>query len=199
MAEQPARFMRGDYELVGSPVAPLNLEIGPETAQELHDHVAQNFFPEVMTLAGDNETVVREFNETRDVTKMAVSFGRNPYYSPDLGVGGFFGIRLTHQEDESWKLRAMKSRYHHDGTPNRIMVRYMIDVMGGQLMQAKRIVQVIRTRSDEVFAQLLAEGDIAEPVKPEFKMFERPLTADDCGDLKERIAMGLRRKQTIGR
>ncbi|HEY1063849.1 MAG TPA: hypothetical protein VGE30_00965 [Candidatus Saccharimonadales bacterium] len=199
MPGRQERMMRGDYELIGNPVAPLNLEISQEAAQDMHDYVARDFLPGVMHASPDNEVVVRELTETSDVTKMATSFGRNSYYSPDLDVGGFFGLRLTHTADESWKLRAMKSRYHHDGTPNRIMVRYLIDVMGGRLMQAKRVVQIIRTHSDDVFAKLLSEGDLDEPIKPQFKMYERPLNPQDCDALKERIATGLRRKQAIGR
>ena len=199
MPERREPIMRGDYELVGSPVAPLHLEIDITTADELRGFVANEVFPTVMHAASDREVVVPRLSEDQDVTKMATSFGRNPYYSPDLSIGGFFGLRLTHGADESWKLRTMKSRYRHDGTQNRIMVRYMIDVLGGQLMQAKRVVQIIRSRPDEVFAQLLMTDDEVEPLKPDYKMYERPMNSQDCDKLRERIVTGLNRKQVVGR
>lgn len=175
--------MRDDYVLVGKELAPFQVELSYEPACELRDFIAQDYFPTLGTRAR-----VPHLDDESDKTMAAKSFGPHPDFGMDLDVAVYAGASLKHEMDNSWKLRLLTSRYKLDGTRNKVAARYYVDVIGGQVIQAKREVRIVRTRSDEFFDELLTDV----PSQAERKMYERPLTELDC----ERVVMELSRVAT---
>lgn len=175
--------MRDEYILVGKELAPFEVELGYESACELRNYIAQEYF-----LAMGAKTRVPRLDDASDKTIAGKSFGPHPDFGMDLDVAVFAGASLKHEMDDSWKLRLLTSRYKLDGTRNKVAARYHLDVIGGQVVQAKREVRIVRTRSDEFFDELLTDV----PSQAERKMYERPLTEPDC----ERVITELSRVAT---
>jgi len=177
------RLTRDGYEFVGTPVEPFAVELDYDAALGLHNYIEQEFLPRMMRTYGPRRTV-RNLTQTRDTVMVGSSFGRQHYSAPDLSVGFITVVKLDHQTDESWHLRVRDTNSRHDGTENKIARWYKIDVVADQLAQAMREVRVIRTRPEEAFRQLLDEELV---VTPDRKIFETPLTNDDCVRLQERL------------
>jgi hypothetical protein len=179
------RPMRNSYELVGRPVEPFMTELDHTAATNLRDYIAQDYFPTLMAVRPDRK-MVPHLSDQHDVVLASSGFGRQHYSTPDLDIGSNLSLRLEHCQDESWKLRAWHARYVHNGTENKIAVWYFLDVIGGQVLQAKRQVRIIRTNSDAAFARLLEEGPL-RPIRTDRKAYELPLTENDCLQLQDRL------------
>lgn len=189
-AERVPRPTRDDYVFVGKELAPFEVELGFEQACELRDYVARDYFA-----AMGKKTRVPRLDESSDKTMAGKSFGPHPDFGMDLDVAVFVGASLKHELDDSWKLRLLTSRYRLDGTRNKVAARYHVDVIGGQVVQAKREVRIVRTRSDEFFDELLTDT----PAHAERKMYERPLTEVDCDRVIAELSRVATRFAALGR
>lgn len=189
-AERVPRPTRDDYIFVGKELAPFEVELGFERACELRDYVARDYFS-----AMGKKTRVPRLDESSDKTMAGKSFGPHPDFGMDLDVAVFAGASLKHELDDSWKLRLLTSRYKLDGTRNKVAARYHVDVIGGQVVQAKREVRIVRTRSDEFFDELLTDT----PAPAERKMYERPLTEADCDRVIAELSRVATRFTALGR
>lgn len=179
-----SRGSRDDYELIGKEVDMFSIELDPAVAQELRDFVAQDFLPRMMRIEPKKVSVPLCTAE-RDRTMFRRRFGRNTYSDAEDDLATFTGVSLSHDLPESWRLRAMTTRYRQDGTPNKIAVRHHLDMYDGRLFQARREVRIIRSNSDEVYAQAFFDNDQDSEPAAERLAFERPLTEDNISSLQQ--------------
>lgn len=185
-----------NYELIGKPIELFHAEIGYAIAIELHNYVAQKYFPSVMRVQSDRKEIVPQLEETADTVAHAIKFGYDRFTNPDADSAAFTGVRLHHDSEDTWKLRVLLTRYKHDLVPNKTIARYFLDIVGGQIFQAKKQVRVVRSGDELDVIDLMSDAE--ELPSTERIAFERPLTEQSCSILQERLAKVARRCIALG-
>lgn len=191
LGQKRQREVDAGYERVGQRVELGEVGIAREDAEELRDYVARDFFS-----ALGRRAVVEELSEAHDVTRGRVSMhGFDPFETDALNL--FSGVTLRHDSQESWQLRVMQTSYRSSKRDDKKRVHHHIEVMGGQLLIAKKEARLAQGSVD-YFADIDTE-ETAEVATSTRKVYERPIDAQDCNRLQRQLAQAVRYLHAVGR
>jgi hypothetical protein len=177
---------RDGYTVVGGDIGLQDVHISYDDAQEAKKYIMSEFF---------GRTPVRTpvADDKQDKTLFGKGFNpQHRVYGDDGDPSVFFGAMIKHTCLESWRLRVLmtrSSRSPYNGQPQRSEACYGIEVIGGDVIEAVKQTRVVRSIGDISIAYIEQGTDIGM----ERKMFERPMTPDDCARIIQAAQRVLRR------
>lgn len=176
-----------DFVFVGKSVLPGDVEVTYNEVDQLRSFVMNEYFDKVPT-----KTPL--LSETADKTVGGKAFHYVAYTGIDDSPSVFTSALVHNQTQTSWRMRVMISRMGRaewDNKQQRVASRYRFEIIGGQLVEATKNAQIIRDMAELSMAQMLS----ADGSELKRRMYERPITTEDCSTIVSALQKTVKRLQ----
>lgn len=175
------------FIVVGKPAPIGEVLVSYEHADELKKFVTSEYFEYI-------QPKTPELTEISDKSVAAKGFHSIVDQGNNNDPSMFSGALLRHIDDSSWRLIVMLTRMRRSDynlAPQRVEERYNFHVFGGDLYEATKQIRVTRGLG-ELTLDMVESGVEPELVR---KMYERPVTEEDCRRVREKLSRAVKRAQ----
>jgi hypothetical protein len=154
-----------NFQRIGAQVPFGQVELGIDEFRAVHELAAG----EAWWAAGSYET---RFDTTSDVLRYGFYFRGDQYHRIEL-PDRFVMVQLSHDsEPDSCRLSVSVRSFQETERNSNKLVRYIFDVLGNEVLEAKKAVYLVLGSSAISFDE---RGQPIETVTTQRKMYERPL------------------------
>lgn len=171
----------GHFEQIGKPVEVGHAAINLEEANKLR-RLATEAIPTIKQL-----TVDEDRKSTKVLTSLQVSsnIAGDIFGTEDVPCVQAYGKTRYFSEPDIWHSILYLTKYRDKNRDVKVDLRFETEVMGEEVMQAKRMVYVRR----DIQGQTVMDDSDIKYVRysRDYKMFERPIESDDISILEQRL------------
>lgn len=193
--------MRKDgYTEVGSRCAPFESRVNLEEVNGLRDFLVNDYFlavPNLHVTSDENESGIAKIAHAKlFANKFAIDIDDQPSV--------FGSAMLRYLDADTWRMVIMQTRSRRRSEnigQQRIVSRYNVEVMGDDIVEAVKKVQIVRDIGEltlEKIERQMEEEYDGLAVEVERKAFERYMTPDDCAKAAEFLGRVTRRLVSVG-
>lgn len=173
-----------EFRRIGPQVPYGETQVALGDVTPIHDIVAQD-----LVLVARRPTI--EFNDERDSLQFSISLKAYDI-DDDNPVHRLVTAQLRHESTPaSWWLALSLRSFNMEERQSNKLVRYRFEVVGDELVEAKKAVYFVFGNSEIIVADNMPE----ERITKERKMYERPMVVDDCAAVVVMLERTLRRAQ----